>query len=155
GGGGGPRYFASGPGLSPQVKVEGSTLTIQGTLPAGLKPGDQLFISAAAQPAASAPAASRVVSQAAKLTSLGSLATDLPKDTKNDGPSPVIYQAFHYLKPPRAVDLTCTVIKTLGDRYDFLAYYSDFRIDNPEAGTSSNGPLGGGPDGGAVTGIGA
>jgi hypothetical protein len=36
-----------------------------------------------------------------------------------------------------------------------LAYYSDFRIDNPEAGTSSNGPLGGGPDGGAVTGIGA
>ena len=25
-----------------------------------------------------------------------------------------------------------------------LAYYSDFRIDNPEAGTSSDGPLGGG-----------
>jgi hypothetical protein len=36
-----------------------------------------------------------------------------------------------------------------------LAYYSDFRIDNPEAGTSSTGPLGGGPAGGAVTGIGA
>jgi hypothetical protein len=53
------------------------------------------------------------------------------------------------------VDLTCTVIKALGDKFDFLAYYSDFRIDNPEAGTSSNGPLGGGPDGGAVTGIGA
>jgi hypothetical protein len=53
------------------------------------------------------------------------------------------------------MDLTCTVIKALGDKYDMLAYYSDFRIDNPEAGTSSNGPLGGGPDGGAVTGIGA
>jgi hypothetical protein len=36
-----------------------------------------------------------------------------------------------------------------------LAYYSDFRIDNPEAGTSSTGPLGGGPAGGAVTGINA
>ena len=36
-----------------------------------------------------------------------------------------------------------------------LAYYSDFRIDNPEAGTSSTGPLGGGPAGGEVTGIGA
>lgn len=74
---------------------------------------------------------------------------------KQDGPFDVVYQAFHYLKPPRAVDLTCTVIKALGDRFDMLAYYSDFRIDNPEAGTSSNGPLGGGPTGDAVTGIGA
>jgi len=43
----------------------------------------------------------------------------------------------------------------LGDTFDMLAYYSDFRIDNPEAGTSSDGPLGGGPAGGKVTGIGA
>ena len=80
---------------------------------------------------------------------------DLSNVKKEDGPFPIVFQAFHYLKPPRAVDLTCTVIKALGDKYDFLAYYSDFRIDNPEAGTSSNGPLGGGPEGGAVTGIGA
>lgn len=52
-------------------------------------------------------------------------------------------------------DLTCTVIKALGDRFDFLAYYSDFRIDNQEAGTPSTGPRGGGPDGGEVAGIGA
>ena len=39
------------------------------------------------------------------------------------------------------------MIKALGDKFDLLAYYSDFRIDNPEAGTSSNGPLGGGPGG--------
>jgi hypothetical protein len=51
--------------------------------------------------------------------------------------------------------MTCTVIKALGDKFDFLAYYSDFRVDNQEAGTPSNGPLGGGPAGGAVTGIGA
>ena len=53
------------------------------------------------------------------------------------------------------MDLTCSVINALGDKFDMLAYYSDFRIDNPEAGTSSSGPLGGGPAGGAVTGIGA
>jgi hypothetical protein len=51
--------------------------------------------------------------------------------------------------------ITCTVLTALGDQFDFLAYYSDFRVDNQEAGTPSTGPLGGGPDGGAVTGIGA
>jgi hypothetical protein len=40
-------------------------------------------------------------------------------------------------------DLPCTVIQGLGDNFDFLVYYSDFRIDDPEAGTSSNGPRGG------------
>ena len=89
------------------------------------------------------------------LAGLSSPEVDLSSVKKEDGPFPVIYEAFHYLKPPRAVDLTCTVIKALGDKFDMLAYYSDFRIDNPEAGTSSNGPLGGGPAGGAVTGIGA
>jgi hypothetical protein len=53
------------------------------------------------------------------------------------------------LKLPSAKDLTCSVIQALGDKYDMLAYYSDFRVDNQEAGTPSNGPLGG-----HVTGIG-
>jgi hypothetical protein len=72
-----------------------------------------------------------------------------------DGPFAVVYEPFHYLALPNPRDLTCTVIDALGDRFDFLAYYSDFRIDNQEAGTPSTGPRGGGPDGGAVTGIGA
>jgi hypothetical protein len=80
---------------------------------------------------------------------------DFSSVKKSDGPFAGVYEAFHYMKPPRAVDLTCTVIQALGDKFDMLAYYSDFRIDNPEAGTSSSGPLGGGPSGGAVTGIGA
>ena len=42
------------------------------------------------------------------------------------------------------------MIKSLRDKFDFLAYYSDFRIDNQEAGTPSDGPVGGN-----VTGIGA
>jgi hypothetical protein len=33
-----------------------------------------------------------------------------------------VYEAFHYMKPPRAVDLTCTVINALGDKFDMLAY---------------------------------
>ncbi len=82
-------------------------------------------------------------------------AIDFSSVKKSDGPFAAVYEAFHYMKPPRAVDLTCTVINALGDKFDMLAYYSDFRIDNPEAGTSSTGPLGGGPAGGAVTGIGA
>jgi hypothetical protein len=153
--GGTPRYVATGTGASPQVKAEGNTLTLQGTLPVGFKNGDQMFLSAAAIPAGSSEPASRVPAQPIKLAGLASPEVDLSSAKKEDGPFPVVYQAFHYLKPTRAMDLTCTVIKALGDKFDFLAYYSDFRIDNPEAGTSSNGPLGGGPDKGAVTGIGA
>ena len=82
-------------------------------------------------------------------------AVDLSAATKRDGPFTTVYEAFHYLSLPNPRDLSCTVIKALGDRFDFLAYYADFRVDNQEAGTPSNGPLGGGPRGGAVTGIGA
>lgn len=66
-----------------------------------------------------------------------------------EGPFPGLYESFHYLALPNPRDLSCTVIKALGDKFDFLAYYSDFRVDNQEAGTPSNGPLGGN-----VTGIG-
>jgi hypothetical protein len=66
-----------------------------------------------------------------------------------DGPFAPVYEAFHYLAVPKPQDLSCTIIKALGDRFDFLAYYSDFRIDNQEASTPSDGPIGGN-----VTGIG-
>jgi hypothetical protein len=156
GGGAGPRYNASGTGVSPGVKIDGNTISAQGTLPAGYKAGDPIFVYAAVQTSPT-PAATvaRIRPRAVKLTGIGSPEVDLSSVKKEDGPFAVVYEAFHYMKPPRAVDLTCTVIKTLGDKFDMLAYYSDFRIDNPEAGTSSNGPLGGGPAGGAVTGIGA
>jgi hypothetical protein len=82
-------------------------------------------------------------------------AVDLSQVKKTDGPYTVVYESFHYLSLPNPRDLTCTVLNALGDKFDFLAYYSDFRVDNQEAGTPSNGPLGDGPKGGAVTGIGA
>jgi len=144
----GSRYSAFGTDVQSAVKVDGNTISVEGTLPAGYKAGDQVYVSAAAQ------AGSQIHPHTIKLDGISSPEVDLSAAEKQSGPYAVVYEAFHYLKPPRAVDLTCSVIKALGDKFDFLAYYSDFRIDNPEAGTSSNGPRGGGPDGGAVTGLG-
>jgi len=147
---------ALGSGVLAQVAANGDAFTIEGTLPAGYKEGDEIFVSAAVQTPGNPPQSiDKIAPHAVKVTGLRSPAVDLSAVKRQDGPFSVVFEAFHYMKPPRAVDLTCTVIKALGDKFDMLAYYSDFRIDNPEAGTSSNGPLGGGPAGGAVTGIGA
>jgi hypothetical protein len=171
--GGAARYMAFGPGVLPGVKVEGNSISVQGTLPAGYRGGEPVFAYAAAEgPAPSAASATgsapggtvpssapvtadQTVPQQVSLTGLVSPAVDLSSAKKQDGPFPVVYEAFHYAKSPRPMDLTCTVIQALGDKFDFLPYYADFRIDNPEAGTPSTGPRGGGPSGGAVTGIGS
>jgi hypothetical protein len=68
---------------------------------------------------------------------------------REDGPFAFVYESFHYLGVPRSQDLSCTIIKALGDKFDFLAYYSDFRVDSQEASSPSDGPVGGN-----VTGIG-
>jgi hypothetical protein len=150
----GPRYFAFGTGLAPRVSVDGNSIAIQGTLPEGYMPGDTIYVSAAVQ-AAEAHTPLQIGPHAVKLAGVASPEVDFSSLPKGSGPYPVVYQAFHYMRPPRAQDLTCSVIRAVGDKFDMLAYYSDFRIDNPEAGTSSDGPLGGGPNGGKVTGIGA
>lgn len=144
GGRGAPRYFASGPGVLPAVTVAGNTISIQGTLPAEFHEGDRIAVRAGQAPP-----------HTVKLTGIRSPAVHLSSLKRQDGPFPVAYEAFHYLALPNPRDLACTVIQALGDKFDFLVYYSDFRVDNQEAGTPSNGPLGGGPAGGAVTGIGA
>ncbi|MES2378432.1 MAG: hypothetical protein V4553_17700 [Bacteroidota bacterium] len=68
---------------------------------------------------------------------------DLSSLTPKSGPFAALYESFHYLQPPQPQDLSCTVIKALGDKFDFLAYYSDFRIDSQEASSPSDGPIGG------------
>jgi hypothetical protein len=150
----GPRYFAFGTGLAPRVTVDGNTLSIQGTLPEGYQPGETVYISAAVQ-APEGHGITQIGSSAFRLAGIASPEVHFSTLAQNSGPYPVVFEAFHYMNPPRAQDLTCSVIQALGDKFDMLAYYSDFRIDNPEAGTSSDGPLGGGPAGGKVTGIGA
>lgn len=150
----GARYIGFGNGLEPEVIIEGSTITLKGTLPAGVRAASQLYVSASAEPAGGGQA-SQLPAQAVRLDGLASPEMNLAAIRKQDGPFPVIYESFYYPESPRPNDLTCSVIKALGDKFDLIAYYSDFRIDNPEAGTPSTGPLGGGPNGGAVTGIGA
>ncbi len=148
------RYMAMGRGVSRDVSVQGSSITLSGILPVAIHAGQQLYVSASlGAPGAASPEV--MSAQPVRLTGIGSPEMHLATITKRDGSFPVIYESFYYPESPRPNDLTCSVIKTLGDRFDLLAYYSDFRIDNPEAGTPSTGPLGGGPDGGAVTGIAA
>jgi hypothetical protein len=154
--GGTLRYFATGPGVSGGVKIEGNTLSIQGTLPDSLRGAAQVTVSADVIPSsATTEPTGKVPPQPVKLAGIHPAQIDFSAVKPADGPFPVAYESFHYLSLPNARDLTCTVIKALGDKFDFIAYYSDFRVDNQEAGTPSTGPLGGGPGGGAVTGIGA
>ena len=153
--GGGARYFAAGPGISRGVKVSGDTISIQGILPPTLRGMREVTVSAdAAEPGSRNPVA-QVARHAISLAAIRSPEVHFSALKPQDGPFPIVYEAFHYLALPNSRDLACTVIRALGDKFDFLAYYSDFRLDNQEAGTPSNGPLGGGPAGGAVTGIGA
>lgn len=41
---------------------------------------------------------------------------DLSALTPKDGPFPLVYESFHYLALPKLRDLSCTVIKALGDQ---------------------------------------
>ena len=144
------RYAASGPGTFASVKANGNTISVQGILPKALRLGERVAISADARASGNpAATAGQIPPQAVALTGIRSPEVDLSRVKAADGPFPLVYESFHYLALPNPRDLTCTVIKSLGDKFDFLAYYSDFRVDNQEAGTPSNGPLGG-----KVTGIG-
>ncbi len=155
-GGGVSRYMVSGSGVSRTVKVEGNTISIQGVLPEGLKPGQQVAVYADVTTGGMpGTTAMQIAPQAVTLAGIREPEVHLSAVKKDDGPFPLVYESFHYLSVPKMRDLSCSVIKALGDKFDMLAYYSDFRIDNQEAGTPSDGPLGGGPAGGAVTGIAA
>jgi hypothetical protein len=155
-GGAATRYTASGPGATPGVRVSGNAISMQGVLPAGWKARDRVAVSVEIiQAGTPATTVDQAGAHAVTLADIHSPHVDLSALTRQEGPFAMAYEPFHYLALPTARDMTCTVIKALGDRFDFLAYYSDFRVDNQEAGTPSTGPLGGGPNGGAVTGIGA
>jgi len=145
-----PRYVAFGPGVSRKVKVSGNTITVQGTLPPALRGMDQVTVYATASGSENGAPVARLVPRAVRLTDIRDPEVHLSALTRKDGPFAAVYESFHHLTLPRPQDLSCSVIQSLGDKFDFLAYYSDFRIDNQEAGTPSDGP-----EGGNVTGIAA
>lgn len=145
--GGPPSYVVAGPGASPGVAVAGSSLTVQGILPSGMLAGDDVVVSAAVTSGDSVVA--RVPPRVVRFAGLRSPEVHLASRTRRDPPLAMAFEAFHYVAAPRPQDLSCTVIAALGDRFDFLAYYSDFRIDNQEASSPSFGPAAG-----AIAGIG-
>ena len=144
------RYIAFGPGVSRRVVVIGNMITLEGILPRSLSGLEQVSVSAEVAAPGSLDPVARISPHVIHLSGIRSPEVHLSTLTRQDGPLGLVYEAFHYLTLPRPQDLSCSVIKALGDKFDFLAYYSDFRIDNQEAGTPSDGPVGGN-----VTGIGA
>jgi hypothetical protein len=143
-------YFAFGQGLSHRVKTSGNTIVLEGVLPVALRGAEQVAVHAeVVAPGSPEQIVERLSPHVVRLSGIRSPEVHLSSLTRKDGPFAIIYESFHYLSLPNPQDLSCSVIKALGDRFDFLAYYSDFRIDNQEAGTPSDGPLGGN-----VTGIG-
>ncbi|HKV28606.1 MAG TPA: hypothetical protein VJN90_10085 [Candidatus Acidoferrales bacterium] len=147
------RYVAFGPGISRRVETSGNTISIQGILPSALRGAKEISVSADASASDSEKPVSQILAHAVALSGIRNPEVHFSSLKPQAGPFPIVYEAFHYYALPNNRDLACTVIKTLGDKFDFLAYYSDFRVDNQEAGTPSDGPLG--AVGGAVTGIGA
>jgi len=138
-----PRYIASGPGAEPEVTVNGNTISIKGILPSELSGATQIAVSADVASSGSTTPTSWVARRGVSLNGIRSPEVDLSSAKKSDGPFPVVYEGFHWPQVPRATDLACSVITTLGDKFDFIASYSDFRVDNPEGGTPSTGPRGG------------
>jgi len=151
--GGATRYFAFGEGVSRAVKTSGNTISVQGILPPELRSAKQIYIAADATASGSEGPVAQISAKPVTLSGIYNPEVHLSSLKPQDGPFPLLYESFHYYALPNPRDLSCTVIKSLGDKFDFLPYYSDFRVDNQEAGTPSNGPLG--AVGGAVTGIGA
>jgi hypothetical protein len=131
------------------VTVAGNTISLKGILPIELSGATQ--VSWGADVAAGNPSSmvDGVWVKSLPLTDIRSPEVDLSALTKKDGPFPVVYEGFHWSEIPRSQDVTCSVINALGDKFDFVVMYSDFRVDNPEGGTPSTGPRGGN-----VTGIG-
>ena len=69
-------------------------------------------------------------------------AIDLSSVTSTDAPRPVMFEGFHHYGLPGSESMACSVIQALGDRFDFMVWYSDFRVDDQEAGTRSVGDIG-------------
>ncbi len=140
--GGAPRYVAAGDGAEPEVTIAGNTISMRGILPLELSGAMQVTVSADAGTGTPLSVADPVAAKQVTLAGIHSPEMDLSA-TKKSGPFLVAYEGFHWPAIPRAQDVTCSIITALGDKFDFVASYSDFRVDNPEGGTPSTGPRGG------------
>ncbi|MGH7620070.1 MAG: hypothetical protein ACREPM_22880, partial [Gemmatimonadaceae bacterium] len=137
------RYVVSGAGAEQNVTVSGNAISVRGILPIELAGEKQLTVRTDVSTGTPSSVVDFVAVRSDKFGTLHSPEMDLSAATKHDGPFRVAYEGFHWPEIPRAQDVACSVISALGDKFDFLATYSDFRVDNPEGGTPSTGPRGG------------
>lgn len=135
-------YETSGRGLSPTVRVDGNTLSVFGLGDAFQEAAELSASVEAAGLEYPYPIYDQVASVSAALPALRNPEVDLSAVTGEDGPFGARYEVFHHAGLPDTEAMACTVIQALGDRFDFLVYFSDFRIDNQEAGTPSTGGIG-------------
>jgi len=142
---GGPatQYVVTGAGTQPEVTVSGNTISIKGILPKEMIGATRVSWIADVMSGSTNAKPSGVAVRSISLAGLKSPEIDLSATTKNAGAFPMAFEGFHWAEIPRAQDVTCSVITALGDKFDFFAMYSDFRVDNPEGGTPSTGPRGG------------
>jgi hypothetical protein len=143
------RYVVSGRGAQPDVTVEGNTISIRGVLPQALSGVTHVSVAADAASRTPPVVVDRVAPRSVALAGIRSPEIDFSSVDRQPGTFRVAFEGFHWAEIPRMQDVACSVISALGDKFDFIATYSDFRVDNPEGGTPSNGPRGGN-----VTGIG-
>lgn len=142
-GGAPPRYRARGAGVEREVTVSGNTISVKGILPMELSGATHVFAYADAVTGTPAAVVDRLDARLVSLEGIRSPEIDLSAATKEGGPFPIVYEGFHWPGIPRPQHVACSVIRALGDQFDFIVSYSDFRVDNPEGGTPSTGPRGG------------
>lgn len=134
-------YVARGPGVSADVEVEGRSLSVSGTLPEEFTGASRLHLSADVV-GLEHPRPVFDVLPPVEVSVPGIRSPRVSLSGGVEEGAAVAYEAFHHASRPATQDMACTVIEELGDRFDFLAYFSDFRIDNQESGTPSTGAIG-------------
>ncbi len=140
---GGAQFVASGAGLTPRVRVNADTIQLEGVLVPSLRGLSQARLTLSVTTKPNGSRVNRWSAGVVDLSALQSPAVDFSARRDAQHTYSTIYEAFHYSSTPRPQDLACSVIGALGDRFDFLVYYSDFRIDSQEASSPSFGPAAG------------
>ena len=64
----------------------------------------------------------RIPANTISLNGIRNAEAHLSSLTAKDGPYDVVYESFYYYALPDPHDLSCTVSKALGDKFDFPAY---------------------------------
>ena len=118
-------YAAYGLGVSPNVEIDGDTISFTGSIGA-LAGVDQFAIFV---DVVDSPNGDQTGNISVSLPDLPSLETDLSEASSADLTGDVVFEAFHYPDIPDVRFFTCPNIVAPGDQIDLFAFYTDFRVD--------------------------